>query len=181
METKETALIYSARTSKQQKFDKRLISHIVSLVEQGVPRKDLILEYGMSSRSLEAWLFQHGYRSGNKSYTESERRSVVRAIESGMSLKQARISFNISSASLINQWIKRFKQENSELRDFSSLDMSKNQQTPETSESLELQALKKALAEANLKIRALDTMIDIAEDQLKIDIRKKSGARQSSK
>ena len=59
--------------------------------------------------------------------------------------------------------------------------MSKNQQTPETSESLELQALKKALAEANLKIRALDTMIDIAEDQLKIDIRKKSGARQSSK
>ena len=181
METKETALIYSARISKRQNFDKRLISHIVSLVEQGVPRKDLILEYGMSSRSLDTWLFQHGYRSRKKSYTESERRSVVRAIESGMSLKQACISFNISSASLINQWIKRFKQENSELRDFPSLDMSKNQQTPETSEGLELQALKKALAEANLKIRALDTMIDIAEDQLKIDIRKKSGARQSSK
>lgn len=98
-----------------------------------------------------------------------------------MSLKGACISFNISSGSLINQWIKRFKRENSELRDFPSLDMSKNQQTSETSEALELQALKKALAEADLKIRALDTMIDIAEDQLKIDIRKKSGARQSSK
>jgi transposase len=41
--------------------------------------------------------------------------------------------------------------------------------------------LKRALQEANLKIKALDTIIDIAEEQLKIDIRKKSGARQSSK
>ncbi|WP_449436499.1 hypothetical protein [Pedobacter steynii] len=32
--------------------------------------------------------------------------------------------------------------------------------------------MKKALEEANLKIRALDTLIDIAEEQLKIDIRK---------
>lgn len=48
METKETELIYSSRISKHQNFDKRLISHIVSLVEQGVPRKDLTMEYGMS-------------------------------------------------------------------------------------------------------------------------------------
>lgn len=153
---------------------------IVSLVEQGVPRKDLCLEYGMRSRTLETWLSQHGYRSGRRSYTESERRSVVRAIESGMSLKEALISFNISSGTLINQWIKRFKEENSDLRDFPSLDMAKKE-TSGTSEALELKALKKALEEANLKIRALDTMIDIAEEQLKIDIRKKSGARQSSK
>ena len=36
----------------------------------------------------------------------------------------------------------------------------------------EVEALKKALDEANLKIKALDTMIDIAEQQLKIDIKK---------
>ena len=51
----------------------------------------------------------------------------------------------------------------------------------EISEETDLRALKKALEEANLKIKALDTMIDIAEEQLKINIRKKSGARQSSK
>ena len=33
--------------------------------------------------------------------------------------------------------------------------------------------------EAELKIKALNTLIDVAEEQLKIDIRKKSGARQS--
>ena len=43
------------------------------------------------------------------------------------------------------------------------------------------EALQKALEEAELKIKALNTLIDVAEEQLKIDIRKKSGAKQSSK
>jgi hypothetical protein len=43
----------------------------------------------------------------------------------------------------------------------------------------EKQALKKALEEAQLKISALNTLIDVAEDQFKITIRKKPGARQS--
>ena len=45
----------------------------------------------------------------------------------------------------------------------------------------ESQALQKALEEAQMKIKALNTLIDVAEEQLKIDIRKKSGAKQSSK
>jgi transposase len=49
------------------------------------------------------------------------------------------------------------------------------------SENTEITALRKALEEANMKNRALNTLIDVAEEQLKIDIRKKSGARQSSK
>jgi flavin-binding protein dodecin len=48
-----------------------------------------------------------------------------------------------------------------------------------TSKSSETAALEKALQEAELKIKALNTLIDVAEDQLKIDIRKKSGAKQS--
>jgi hypothetical protein len=75
--------------------------------------------------------------------------------------------------------MKDFEKENAELSDSKPIEVAKK--TAETSEDLELKALKKALEEANLKIRALDTMIDIAEEQLKIDIRKKSGARQSSK
>jgi transposase len=43
------------------------------------------------------------------------------------------------------------------------------------------EALQKALEEAELKLKALNILIDVAEEQLKIDIRKKSGARQSSK
>ncbi len=39
----------------------------------------------------------------------------------------------------------------------------------------------KDLADAKLKITALETMIDIAEEQFKISIRKKSGAKQLQK
>lgn len=41
--------------------------------------------------------------------------------------------------------------------------------------------LEKQLDQASLKAEMLETMIDIAENQLNIDIRKKSGAKQSKK
>ena len=49
---------------------------------------------------------------------------------------------------------------------------------PSDPKSIELE---KALAEAKLKIAALEIMIDLAEQQFKIKIRKKSGAKQSPK
>ncbi len=45
-------------------------------------------------------------------------------------------------------------------------------------ENKAVQPLQKALEDAQLKIEALNTMIDVAEEQLKIDIRKKSGTKQ---
>ena len=52
-----------------------------------------------------------------------------------------------------------------------------SQQLPNEDE--EKKALKKVLEEAQLKIKALNTLIDVAEDQFKIPIRKKPGAKQS--
>jgi transposase len=52
------------------------------------------------------------------------------------------------------------------------------QEQPEETDPERL-ALQKALEEAQMKIRALNTLIDVAEDQFKIAIRKKPGARQS--
>ena len=180
METKETEFIYCERNNKNQRFDKRLIGHIVQLVEQGVPRRDLIQQYGMASCTLGDWIRRYSSKvSKHKTYAQAEKRSVVRAIASGMSIKHAQTTFNISYPSIIRRWLKDFKEENAELSVSKPTDVTKK--IPDTSEDLELKALKKALEEANLKIRALDTMIDIAEEQLKIDIRKKSGARQSSK
>lgn len=180
MEPKETEFNFTERTSNRQNFDKRLIRYIVGQVEQGVPRRDLILEYGMGKGTLIEWLKKYGSSgAGKRVYTPSEKRSVVRAVAAGMSARQAHITFNISSASLVRYWVREFKEENAELSTSKSIEVAKK--TAATPEELELKAMKKALEEANLKIRALDTMIDIAEEQLKIDIRKKSGARQSSK
>lgn len=180
MDTKETEFIYSERSNKKQRFDKRLIAHIIGLAQQGVPGRDLIREYGMASCTLRDWMRRDSTSVPvRKSYTTTEKRSVVRAVETGMGVKQAQIAFNVSSRSLVQRWIKEFKEENAELSANKTIEVAKK--TADTSEDLELNALKKALEEANMKIRALDTMIDIAEQQLKIDIRKKSGAKQSSK
>ena len=179
METNETEFIYSGRTGKQQHFDKRLINYIVGLTEQGVPRRDLVAQYGMSKCSLDNWIAKWSSLKHRRSYSPSEKRSVVRAIESGMSIREAQVSFNISSDKSIRSWLSQFKEENVELSLFKPIEVAKK--TLETSGELELKALKKALEEEILKNKALNTMIDIAEQQLKIDIRKKSGARQSSK
>lgn len=44
-----------------------------------------------------------------------------------------------------------------------------------------IRQLERALEDANLKINGLETMINITEQDLKIDIRKKSGTKQQSK
>ena len=177
METVELASNLAVRTSNQQPFDKRLIAHIVGLVEQGVPRRVLVEQYGMTSRTLCDWLSKYGTRTVRKDYSVTHKRSVVRAVTAGMSIRQAAIAYQISSAGLIKKWIKAFKEENVEISVSKPTDMA-NKKTNE-SESATIKALQKELEFANMKIKALDTMIDIAEEQLKVDIRKKSGARQS--
>ncbi len=180
MKIKEKEEIFTARSGKNERFDKRLINHVVMLAEQGVPRRTLIKEYGMNPSTLLDWIQRSG--SGlkrRKSYSVSEKRSVVRAISSGMSIKQAQIAFKISYPSVIRKWMVEFSGENAEISVIKPLEMAKKK--TDDLVNTELKALQKALDEANLKIKALDTLIDIAQEQLKIDIRKKSGAKQSSK
>ena len=79
----------------------------------------------------------------------------------------------------IHRWCKKFNAEISILKLLKIM----NKETPKTKEELhkENEKLQKALQEAMMKVTALETMIDIAEDQLNIEIRKKSGPRQSNK
>jgi len=93
-----------------------------------------------------------------------------------MSAYRAGNTFDISCGT-VSRWVREYKGENTELSSPKPDDMAKNK--PVDPKEAEILALKKALEYANLKIRALDTMIDIAEEQLKIDIRKKSGAKRS--
>jgi transposase len=163
-------------------YDERLIKEIVQAVEDGTPRLVLRQQYGFSDGSLTRWMNKYGSQAYHQSkprvYNASEKRAVLRAIASGMSISEARISFGIVSSVSIHSWIKEESEENSELRLSNSDAMAKQ---VKTKDSDEVKALKEALAFAQLKNVALNTMIDIAERQFKIDIRKKSGARQSPK
>jgi transposase len=98
-------------------------------------------------------------------------------------MPEAQITHGILSVGTIKRWIKELEQENPELVDPTDELMAKDKSAKKSSSPVqraEVEALQKALQEAQLKIAALNTLIDVAEEQLKINIRKKPGAKQSN-
>ena len=58
-------------------------------------------------------------------------------------------------------------------------EMKKSKQSESASPKDEVAELKKTLELATMKVAALETLIDVAEDRHNIDIRKKTGSKQS--
>jgi transposase len=176
--------IISQIDSKEKKrtfYDKRLIRKIVKEVENDLPRSEAVALYGMSLSTLSEWMRIYGSQAylstKRRILKDSQKRSIVRAIESGMSLSEAQTVYG-AHVTTIKRWLRQFGK-NADLVVQKPVAMAK--EPPKTATGDEVRALQKALAEAELKIAGLNTLIDIAEEQLKIDIRKKSGAKRSSK
>lgn len=160
-------------------YDKRLIKKIVKEVEDDLPRSQALALYGMSSSTLGEWMLKYGsaaYLATRKRRftSDSEKRTVLRAIDSGMDIHEAKIVFGIHPVT-IRHWAAKLAK-NDELTDCKPVVMSKHEVKSEI--NYEIKELKKALALSELKVAGLNTLIDIAEEELKIDIRKKSGAKQ---
>ncbi len=84
--------------------------------------------------------------------------------------------------SKVTGWAHRYRTGQEPFNEVSLAIMSQDQpQQPDNQSDLQKQneELLKKLAQANLKITGLEIMIDIAEEQLGVDIRKNSGAKQS--
>lgn len=175
---------YLEREHKQSHYDKRLILKIVSEVEAGLPRKEANRIYNLGKSTLHGWMRTYGspdYQENikRKHFSNLQKRTIVAAIEQGrMSIKEARAAYGIKNEKSIRSWLLQYKGEKVELCTVTEPEMAKKSQPISAAEA---EALQKALEEAQMKIKALNTLIDVAEEQLKIDIRKKSGARQSSK
>lgn len=176
--------IYVVREGKQSRYDKRLILKIVSEVEAGLPRKEANRIYNLGKSTLHGWMRDYGspnYQENikRKEFSNLQKRTIVAAIEQGrMSIKEARTAYKIKNEKSIRSWLIQYKEEKVELCTVTEPAMAKKSQPISAAEA---ETLKKALEEAQMKIKTLNTLIDVAEEQLKIDIRKKSGARQSSK
>jgi hypothetical protein len=135
----------------------------------------------MSKGTLSDWVREyasHAYISRQKPLNPVDRRSLVRAIEQGLTIEDAKSAFNLPTTGIVKRYLQQAEKEKAELRLISTL-MGKNEVRSEAISSEDTAALKKALEEAELKIKALNTLIDVAEDKFKIKIRKKPGARQS--
>lgn len=164
-------------------FRKQVILQVVRSIERGATRGEIIKRYGVAKSTLSGWVQQYGspaWLASQKPLSIPDRRSMVRAVEEGrMTLKEAKLAFSLKSVQAVKRYMQQAEKEKAELRRLSLL-MDKNEARQEAISSEDAAALKKALEQAELKIKALNTLIDVAEEEFKIPIRKKPGARQSS-
>lgn len=168
-------------------YDKRFISQVLEEIHNGMPRQLACDKYNLKQNTLRRWI--EADRDGlgsvglNKPATIQFKRSVVRAVESGsLTIQQAQRTYGIGCPQTIKNWIEQLKHENDDLALVIDSEMKKQKPVKgnSTDKNQDIKALQRALEEAQLKIAALNTLIDVAEEQLKINIRKKPGARQSN-
>jgi transposase len=170
------------KNKKKEHYDRRLVIEIVKMVEEGVPRKELRERYSLGKKTLDNWMQKYGselyHQNKRRVYSNKDKRSIAVAVEQGrMSVREACVAYGIQSEKLVRNWLGVFKREKLSFNVPTRTDMAKKKNAAEN--KTQASDLQKALEEAQLKIIALNTMIDVAEEQLKIEIRKKFGAKPS--
>ena len=116
-----------------------------------------------------------------RTFPESFKRKFVMQVEAGeLTLNEACIKYNYKWVRNTKPWFEKYGSAN--LQENSTTSVSKKSGI--SSKPLDLpdihheKELEERLRNAHLKIALLETMIDVAEKQLNIDIRKKAGAKQ---
>jgi transposase-like protein len=112
-------------------------------------------------------------------YSTAFKQKVISEIESGQfSIEQARKIYNIGGGSTISKWLKKYGK-NHLLGKIVRIEMA-----DEVAELKKLQKqkaeLESALAKAHLKIISLESIIESAEEDLGIDLKKSTVRKQSS-
>lgn len=103
------------------------------------------------------------------------KRWLSREIESGkLSCKEAKERFSLNSEKTVWHWVQQYGLG----KELSLASMTPQEKQEKAALEKRIKELEKALEMAKLKNVAIETMIDIAEEQLKISIRKKSGPKQ---
>ena len=119
-------------------------------------------------------------------YAESFKSAICLEVLSGkLSYIEARRFYGIKGNHTIARWVKQYEEQCLKVN-LASMNTSEERNPDQSMSHPDLQTelqektreLEAALKLAQLKITALETMIDIAESELHIDIRKKSGTKQ---
>ncbi len=114
---------------------------------------------------------------GNKFYPDSLKREIVWEVQSGLLSKAEAIrKYNIRGSSSIIGWIRKFDGKSSDYH--RSMDY---KQSDKEALIKRIKELERKLEDEQIRSEGLSRMIDIAEDQLKVSIRKKSTTKQSKK
>lgn len=111
-------------------------------------------------------------------YSEEFKREIVSIFESGkLSVLQIQKLYGVNNVSVYN-WIYKFSTFNE--KGFRIVEMKESNIEKMKELELKVRELEQAVGQKQIKIDYLEKMIDIANDELKIDIKKNSSTQQST-
>jgi transposase-like protein len=118
--------------------------------------------------------------TGNKFPDDFKLQVVQEYLSTDISQSELKRKYNFGGKNNINNWIRKFglskpSKDQKELDQF--MENEKQKSTLEQELELKIKKLEEDLRREQLRTKALSTMIDIAQRELKFDIRKKSGAK----
>lgn len=114
----------------------------------------------------------------NRYPNDFKRKIALEYLSGRFSNAVAAEEYGLKDKGVVKEFVKWYRR-NSELSQTTdTVPIAKSKTKSPTSKEQELQ---KRIKDLELKVEVLETMIDIAEEQLHIDIRKKSGSQQSKK
>jgi len=120
-------------------------------------------------------------RNVNKYTDDFKLKVALEYLDTSQSQREVLIKYGIAGSNCITDWIRKFELRKPTIKDLEArLQMAKSIKKTklEKYQESKIKKLEELLKREQLKTEALDTMIDIAEDSLKIAIRKKSGSKQ---
>lgn len=146
---------------------------IIQEIESGkITRHEALEKYNIiRMRTLNNWLIEHGTSKESlvrKHYPQEVQRQIAYSIIAGKATKEELSSQLKINPTQLARWVLKFK--NDVIQERKKKGIGKNSQSNKNE--------KKEIEELKLRIAALEMMIDIAERDLKIEIRKKSGTKQ---
>lgn len=120
-------------------------------------------------------------QTGSRSkYGQAFRDQVALDYERGdLSYRQIIEKYGLPSVELPKWWVRCYRKK-SDLEVTVPIPMTEKEKQGEKALKRRISELEKQLADAELRAFAYDTLIDVAEEQLGVEIRKKSGTKQSN-
>lgn len=108
-------------------------------------------------------------------YSEAFKRHVVDEVESGkLSMTAARLKYDIGGKMTVKNWRVKYARLRAKRTEESMASSEK-----EAALERRVRELERSLSTAHLKIESLETLVEVAEEELGIDIQKKSGTKPS--
>ena len=114
-----------------------------------------------------------------KRFTAEDRNRIVREfLSEGLNAKEVANQYHLSSAQVLYQWVGHYIEETQIMRKTKDFTDEEFKAMTVQEQLQEFKRLKKALELEKIRSEAYNHMIDLAEQQFNIPIRKKSGTKQ---